>query len=288
MRTIPTTFSLSQSPISNLRDETIIGAFDNVFQDLKSKGLKPSFNVTDNQAATPIKAYLQKEETSWQFVEPNNHRVNAAERAIQTFKNHFISGLCTTDSDWPLQLWDNLTEQALITLNLLRTSRIDPTKSAYHQIHGHKYDWNAHPLAPPGTKAIVYELPQGRASWGTRGLDAWYCGPAFDHYRNSKFYVPSTKAYRISGSFDSFPQHCILPTFTAGQYSNEVCTELFESVQQLNATQKRKILGKIAKALQILAVAPPQPAARCAKLRGWNSRTSDSEGAKCPCSNNKY
>eukprot|EP00956_Cyclotella_meneghiniana_P021063 scaffold37874_cov42-Cyclotella_meneghiniana.AAC.7 len=50
-------------PISNLRDETIIGAFDNVFQDLKSKRLKPSFNVTNNQAATSIKAYLEKEET---------------------------------------------------------------------------------------------------------------------------------------------------------------------------------------------------------------------------------
>eukprot|EP00804_Cyclotella_cryptica_P009771 CCRYP_013223-RB/>CCRYP_013223-RB protein AED:0.40 eAED:0.40 QI:0/0/0/1/0/0/3/0/850 len=42
-------------PISNLRDETILTAFDEVFQTLKSKGFKPAFNVTDNQAATPIK-----------------------------------------------------------------------------------------------------------------------------------------------------------------------------------------------------------------------------------------
>ena len=89
-------------PIPNLRDETIIKAFDEVFQDLKSKGFKPAFNVTDNQAATPIKNYLSNENTIWQFVEPNNHHVNAAERAIQTYKNHFISGLCTTDADWPL------------------------------------------------------------------------------------------------------------------------------------------------------------------------------------------
>ena len=33
-----------------------------------------------------------------------------------------------------LQLWDQMAEQATITLNLLRTSRIDPTKSAYHQL----------------------------------------------------------------------------------------------------------------------------------------------------------
>lgn len=239
-------------PISNLRDETILTAFDEVFQELKSKGFKPTFNVTDNQAAMPIKKYLSKEQTNWQFVEPNNHRVNAAERAIQTYKNHFISGLCTTDSEWPLQLWDNLTEQALITLNLLRTSRIDPTKSAYHQLHGHKYDWNAHPLAPPGTKAIVYESPHSRASWGSRGLDAWYCGPSFDHYRNCRFYVPSTKSYRTSGSYDLFPQHCILPSFTPEQHTQEVYNELFESIQKLNKPAKRKFLKRVAKALDIL------------------------------------
>eukprot|EP00804_Cyclotella_cryptica_P004967 CCRYP_014094-RA/>CCRYP_014094-RA protein AED:0.12 eAED:0.01 QI:0/0/0/1/1/1/2/0/1245 len=61
-------------PISNLRDESILKAFDEVFQELKSKGFKPAFNVTNNQAATPIKKYLSKDQTSWQFVEPNNHR----------------------------------------------------------------------------------------------------------------------------------------------------------------------------------------------------------------------
>eukprot|EP00804_Cyclotella_cryptica_P014650 CCRYP_012669-RA/>CCRYP_012669-RA protein AED:0.66 eAED:0.28 QI:0/0/0/0.66/0/0.33/3/0/1062 len=213
----------TQMPLGHFQqDEAILHAFD-----------EPTFNVTDNQAAQSIKRYLTKEQTKWQFVEPNNHRVNAAERAIQTYKNHFISGLCTTDKDWPLQLWDTLTQQALITLNLLRTSQIDPTKSAYHQLHGHRYDWNAHPLAPPGTKAIIYESPNTRTSWGPRGLGAWYCGPSLNHYRNAKFYVPETKAYRISGSYDLFPQHCILPTFTPDQHVQEVYTELFEAVQQL-------------------------------------------------------
>lgn len=72
-------------------------AFDQVCQDLKERGFKPSFNVTDNQSTRPIKAYLKTEDAKWQFVEPSNHRVNAAERVIQTFKNHFISGLCSMD-----------------------------------------------------------------------------------------------------------------------------------------------------------------------------------------------
>eukprot|EP00804_Cyclotella_cryptica_P020493 CCRYP_019412-RA/>CCRYP_019412-RA protein AED:0.05 eAED:-0.04 QI:0/0/0/1/0/0.5/2/0/1372 len=239
-------------PIHNLRDETILKTFDEVFQELKTRGLKPTFNVTDSQAAQSIKTYLTKEKTKWQFVEPNNHRVNAAEHAIQTYKNHFISGLCTTDKDWPLQLWDTLTQQALITLNLLRTSRIDPTKSAYHQVHGHRYDWNAHPLSPPGTKAIIYESPTTRTSWGPHGIDAWYCGPSLDHYRNAKIFVPATKANRISGSYDLFPQHCILPTFTPDQHVQEVYTELFEAVQKLTKTVKQSFLKKVAIALEKL------------------------------------
>ena len=144
-----------------------------MFTSLNEKGFKPQFNVTDNQAANSIKRYLTQQKCKWQFVKPTNHRVNAAERAIQTYKNHFISGLCSTDPNWPMQLWDQLTTQATITLNLLRTSRIDPTKSAYHQLHGQRYDWNKHPLAPPGTRAIIYEDPNSRTSWGPRGTDAW-------------------------------------------------------------------------------------------------------------------
>eukprot|EP00804_Cyclotella_cryptica_P014738 CCRYP_021242-RA/>CCRYP_021242-RA protein AED:0.23 eAED:0.23 QI:0/0/0/1/1/1/2/0/599 len=151
-----------------------------------------------------------------------------------------------------------MTEQAIITLNLLRPSRIDPTKSAYHQVHGHRYDWNAYPLAAPGTKAIIYESPTTQTAWGARGLDAWYCGRVFDHYRNMMFYVPSTKAYRVSGSYDLFPQHCILPTFTPEQNSSEVHRELFESIKTLNKPAKRKFLKKIAKALDILNTTPEQ------------------------------
>jgi hypothetical protein len=53
------------------------------------------------------------------LVEPHNHQVNVAERAIQTFKDHFISALATADSEFPLQLWDKLTSQVKTTLNLM-------------------------------------------------------------------------------------------------------------------------------------------------------------------------
>ena len=91
-------------PISNLKDETIIEAFESVFNEQKDKEHKHTINVSVNQCTKPIKAFPKKDNCKWQFVEPTNHRVNAAERAIQTYKNYFISGLCSTDSNWPLQL----------------------------------------------------------------------------------------------------------------------------------------------------------------------------------------
>ena len=114
-------------------------------------------------------------------MEPHNHHVNAAERAIQTFKDTFIAALATTDKDFPLQLWDKLMPQVHDTLNMLPTSRKNPEISAYEALNG-PYDWNWYPLAPPGCKAIIYKAPAVWGSWASRGTNAWYLGPYKDHY----------------------------------------------------------------------------------------------------------
>ena len=126
-----------------------------------------------------------------------------------------------------------MTCQAIITLNIMRTLHMDPSKSAYHQLHGNKYDWNAHSMALPGARAVIYEGPDNITSWGARGTNIWYCCPAINHYHNCKFYVPATRAYRTSGSFHLFPQHYLLPKFTLGQDASEVYDELVESIQNM-------------------------------------------------------
>jgi hypothetical protein len=62
----------------------------------------------------------------YQLVPPHFHRRNAAERAICTFKEHFVAGLASVDPDFPLHLWDRLLPQAEMTLNLLQSSRQNP------------------------------------------------------------------------------------------------------------------------------------------------------------------
>ena len=70
------------------------------------------------------------ENVDFQLVPPGMHRSNSAERAIQTFKDHFIAGLSSVDKDFPLHLWDALVAQAVLTLNLLRGFRVNPNVSA--------------------------------------------------------------------------------------------------------------------------------------------------------------
>ena len=59
-----------------------------------------------------------------------------------------------------------------------------------------------------------------------------------------------TKAYRTSGSFDLFPAHFMLPTFTPTQHDNEVYDELIESIQAMKKPAKSKLLRRLEKALR--------------------------------------
>ena len=229
--------AIMATPISGLDDKTIFNAFKKNFDELAAKGFKPKLNVMDNQATKQIKIFLTKEECKLQLVEPHNHRVNAAERAIQTFKDAFISALATTDRDFPLQLWDKLTPQVILTLNMTRASCIDPSKSAHEVLHG-PYNWNRYPLAPLGCKAVVYEDGDTRGSWASRGVDGWYLGPSQDHYRCDIYYIPETRGYRVSGSTELFPQHCQLPDMTPHQHFRALTDELSADADRASTTPR--------------------------------------------------
>jgi hypothetical protein len=142
----------------------------------------------DNECSAILKQYMRDERVDFQLVPPGNHRRNAAERAIRTFKNHFIAGLCSLDPQFPLHLWDRLVPQAELSLNLLRGSRLNPKLSAWAQING-TFDFNCTPIAPPGIRVLVHARPTDRTSWSPHALDGWYTGPALDSYRCYKVWI---------------------------------------------------------------------------------------------------
>ena len=104
------------------------------------------------------------------------HRLNAAGQAIQTCKNHFVSGLSTTNTYLPISEWYRLLFQCLITLNLLYNYRVNPALSAYAYLYG-TYNFNKYPMEKPRTCVIIYVKPGNPTSWGHHGTPAWYIGP---------------------------------------------------------------------------------------------------------------
>ena len=82
--------------------------------------------MLDNECPGGLKTFLRTTSVKFQLVHPYLHRTNATERAIQTYKDQFISGLSSCDPTPPLYLWDRLIPHATLKLNLLCPSRLNP------------------------------------------------------------------------------------------------------------------------------------------------------------------
>lgn len=218
--------------VEPMKDKTateILAAYKRGHTLLSSRGLRPKLQRLDNEASNALQTFLTNEAIDYQLAPPHVHRSNAAERAIRTFKNHFIAGLCSTDPNFPLKLWDRLLPQALITLNLLRGSRINPQLSAWAQVNG-AFDYNRTPLGPPGTKVLVHEKPSVRETWAPHAVEGWYLGPALKHYRCYRVWIPATGAERISDTLVWFPCHVKMPALSSTEAATAAARDLIQAL----------------------------------------------------------
>jgi hypothetical protein len=67
-----------------------VKAYDTIHQELTVKGFKPKLQTLDNEASAALKNFFTVNYIDYQLVPPLCHRRNAAERAIRTFKEHFV------------------------------------------------------------------------------------------------------------------------------------------------------------------------------------------------------
>ena len=95
-------------PMQHESKESQMKAYKTIVTVLQQRGQDPTLHIMDNETSVDLIAMLQKEAITIQLVPPHLHRRNAAERAIRTFKNHLIAGLCTADDRFPLKLWDKI------------------------------------------------------------------------------------------------------------------------------------------------------------------------------------
>ena len=172
---------------------------------------------------------MHEQQVDFQLVPPHLHQRNSAERTICTFKNHFISGLCSTYKNLPLHLWDRLLPQALFTLNLLRGSRINPNLSAYAQVHG-LYDFNCTPIAPRGIQVLVHENTSQRTSWAPHAVDGWYVVPALNSYCCYKLCIWETCHQRICDTLIWFPTKVTMPLSSSTNIIKAVANNIIQAL----------------------------------------------------------
>ena len=191
-------------PLTSLNERELIRSTHVLHAYLYDRGLAPQYQILDNECPGGIKTLLHNSSVRFQLVPPYLHRTNVAKSAIQTYKDHLIACLSSCDPNLPLHLWDRLIPHAILTLNFLRLSRLNPILSEEAQLNV-AFDFNCTPLAPPGTRVIVHETPDNRCTWAPYGVDGWYLGPAHDHYRCHCVYIPRTRAERIAKTVVFFP-----------------------------------------------------------------------------------
>ena len=173
------------------------------------EGLKLQPQNLDNKASNILIQSVQ-DKKCFQLVPPNMRQRNAAERAIQTFKNHFIAVICSVNPNLPLKLLERLLDKATTTFNMMLKSRINPNISSREQLFG-IFNFNCTPFAPPGTRILFHDKPEKRATYYPHISYVWCIGRSPLNYRCFKCKMTSTKFNRTSDTVDSFPHHFDMP-----------------------------------------------------------------------------
>ena len=261
------TNSIHAVAIPNRKAASIRNAWEQTHKLLVQQGHPPELHILDNECSQDLKDAFAKYHIQFQRVPPKEHRANAAERAIRTFKNHFVSVLCTVDSKFPLTEWDRLLPQTMLTLNLLRSSRIHPSLSAHASLFG-QFDFNRTPLAPMGTQIVAHTSADTRTPFGEHGKVGWYIGPSFEHYRCWKCYFPDTLHERDVLKVDFFPEKIAFPTFSRSDYLKQTAEDMLHLLSSSDTSPLHEplsfgppILNAYAKVADILrrAIHPPSP-----------------------------
>ena len=178
--------------------DDLIKAYDKLITFFTERGVVNEVIRIDNQTSADLQVYFDKvAKITYNYVPPGNHRTLHAERDIRTWKNHFIATRAGVDKSFPANLWDSLLDQVDLTLNLLRPCGLIQNTSAWEYVCG-PYDYKKNPIGPAGAKVLVYENPNERETFADHGVEGFYVGTAWNHYRCFRVWIPSTRKFRTS------------------------------------------------------------------------------------------
>jgi hypothetical protein len=76
------------------------------------------------------------------------------------------------------------------------------------------FSFNATPIVPPGTKALVHLKPSRQKSWSFHTSNGWYIGPSLKHYSCIRTIMVGTGGEQLTDTF-RFKHHAMpVPTIT--------------------------------------------------------------------------
>jgi hypothetical protein len=98
---------LIEEPMKNRSTGEMVQAYQSLIDCLNATSIFSLEYILDNKCSALFKEQIQLNKMTYQLVTPHDHRRNQAKKkAIQTFKDHFVSILCSMDPSFPLHLWD--------------------------------------------------------------------------------------------------------------------------------------------------------------------------------------
>jgi hypothetical protein len=208
---------------------SIIAAFSKVFAILRACDYQPARNVMDNKCFKAVEKHIRANKMNIQL----SHRTTTAStpRNVPSphLKNTFLPPLQLLTCSAPYSFADKLLPQVELTLNLSRFSHRNPRVLANQELYG-PFDFNKMPLAPLGTKALVYDDPATRAFWAPHATDGFYVGPANNHYHCLCFYIPSTCCFRFANLWWLYPAHCQVPVASEQDKTLLAAADLFKQL----------------------------------------------------------
>jgi hypothetical protein len=128
-----------------------------------------------------------------------------------------------------MHLWNRLLPQTILTLTMLRTSRINPKISAATHLNG-KSEYNRAPMAPPGTIIISHETPNHRRTWAPHGQDGWYIGTALEHYLCYRVYINKTRSEIVVETVEFFPTEVKIPFHSSRYLAVEAAKKMIHAL----------------------------------------------------------
>ena len=190
------------APFKTRKDKHRLEAYKSIMTRLRRNVMSVNLQILDNEASSKFKHLVTEYlGIKCQLVPPYIHRRNAAERAIRTFKAHFLSILAGIAPDLLKFSSDYLLHQTEMTLNFLQQSTLDPTKSAWEFFNA-PFDYAATPIGSLGCQIIIRKKPSMHNTWDFCGKYGWSLECYLEHYRCQHVAPKETKAFQISDTLE--------------------------------------------------------------------------------------